>query len=344
MRITLLVYVEEEGSKDCDASVDQIADALSQRGHSPSVLCVHGDINRLVGGLKRRRPELIFNLMEQFGDRWLGLVEVTGLIDLLDMPYTGSGAGELYLQEDKALTKKLLAYEKVRSPDFAVFSPAADLETGGNLRMPLFVKPLRQDASIGIDGGKSLVHTTTELMKQVQRIHQELHDAALCEEYIPGREFYVAVLGNRPPQAFPPIEMDFSALPDGAPHVMDAKAKFDKSTAEYEGTRAVVAQIDDALRARLQQAAIDAYRALRVRDYGRVDLRLTEAGDIYVIEVNANCYLEKDAEYAMAAAAAGLEYPDLIGRIVELALERHGEQAGTPRKRSRRSRRQKAGV
>ncbi len=344
MKITLLVYGEEEGGKEYDASIDQIADALTQKDHSPSILCVHADINKLLAGLKRRDPELIFNLMEQFGGS-LGLVEVTGLIDLLGIPYTGSGAGELYLQEDKALAKKLLAYEKVRSPDFAVFSPAAELETGGNLRMPLFVKPLRQDASIGIDGARSLVHTTADLMKQVQRIHQELHDAALCEEFIPGREFYVGILGNRQPQAFPPIEMDFSEMPDGAPHVMDAKAKFDKSTAEYEGTRPVVAKLEDELRAKLQQVALDAYRALRVRDYGRVDLRLTEAGDIYVIEVNANCYLEKDSEYAMAAAASGLEYPDLISRIVELAMERRQEQEeirrGRPRKpRSRSPRRQ----
>jgi D-alanine-D-alanine ligase len=147
MKITLLVYTEAEGGKEHDHSADQIAEALASLGHDPSIYCVHGDVNKLIAGLRRRSPDLIFNLMEQFGDRLLGLVEVTGLIDLLDIPYTGSGAGELYLQEDKVLAKKLLAYDHVKSPDYAVFSPAAELETGGNLRMPLFVKPLRQDAS-----------------------------------------------------------------------------------------------------------------------------------------------------------------------------------------------------
>jgi D-alanine-D-alanine ligase len=147
------------------------------------------------------------------------------------------------------------------------------------------------------------------------------------------------VLGNREPTAFPPIEMDFSAMPDGAPHVMDAKAKFAKNSAEYQGSKPVVASLPDELRARLQQVALDAYRALRVRDYGRVDLRLTEAGDIYVIEVNGNCYLEKDSEYAMAAAAAGLEYPALISRIIELAMERSKErQPARPRRRRKSSR------
>jgi D-alanine-D-alanine ligase len=334
MKITLLIYVEEAGAKDYDESADQIAEALAAAGHVPSIFPVHGDINKLISGLRRRAPDLIFNLLEQFGDRLLGLVEVTGLIDLLDIPYTGSGAGELYLQEDKALSKKLLAYDQVKSPDYAVFSPASELETGGNLRMPLFVKPLRQDASFGIDASKSLVNTTAELMQQVQHIHQQFGDAALCEEYVPGREFYVGVLGNRQPTAFPPIEMDFSALPDGALPVMDSKAKFEKSTAEYAGTRPVVADVPDELRAKLQQVALDAYRALRVRDYGRVDLRLMETGEIYVIEVNANCYLERESEYAMAAAAAGLEYPALISRIVELALERHQERLPSRPRRS----------
>ena len=115
---------------------------------------------------------------------------------------------------------------------------------------------------------------------------------------------------------------------------MDAKAKFDESSAEYRGTKAVIADIDSELRARLQQVALDSYRALRVRDYGRVDLRLSETGEIYVIEVNANCYLEQDSEFAMAAAAEGIEYPELIQRIVDLAIERF-QQRNAPNLRRR---------
>src|SRR5262249_53253741 len=160
----------------------------------------------------------------------------------------------------------------------------AGFETGGNLRMPMFVKPLRLDASMGIDG-KSLVSDAVSLMKRVAMIHDKLNDSALAEEVIEGREFYVRVLGNSEAQALPPIEMDFSGLPEGAPHVADSKAKWEKNSAEYKGTKSVLAEIPDELRARLQKVALDAYRALRVRDYGRVDLRLTGTGDIYVIEV-----------------------------------------------------------
>jgi D-alanine-D-alanine ligase len=117
--------------------------------------------------------------------------------------------------------------------------------------------------------------------------------------------------------------MDFSGLPEGAPRVLDQKAKFATQSPEYRGTRAILADVTDELQARLQEVSLKSCRALRVRDYGRVDLRLTEAGELYVIEVNANCYLEQSGEFATAAEAAGIDYPTLINRIVELAGERH---------------------
>jgi D-alanine-D-alanine ligase len=188
--------------------------------------------------------------------------------------------------------------------------------------MPLFVKPLRSDSSIGI-GGKSLVHDAGALMERVAAIRKELNDSALAEEFIDGREFYVGVLGNSQPRALPPVEVDFTGFPEGAPKVLDSKAKWDERSKEFKGTKSVMASLPDELRARLQKVAVDAYRALRVRDYGRVDLRLTDTGDIYVLEVNASCYLERSSEFAMSAGAAGMEYPKLIERIVELAQERY---------------------
>lgn len=321
MKITVITHLEKKDSKTYDLVVDQVAQALRKHKYTVSVLAVHDDLKKLIVGLARRKPEVVFNLMETFGDSQLGAVGVVGVLDLLGVCYTGGGPGEIYLQEDKALTKKLLAYEKIPCPDFAVFSKDADLETGGNLRMPLFVKPLRMDASIGIDA-KSLVRTATEMMERVVMIHKKVGDAALAEEYIEGREFCVGVLGNLDPVAFPPIEMDFSGMPEGMPRILDAKAKWAEKSAEYKGTKAVLPQLPDELRARLQKVAVDAYRALRVRDYGRVDLRLTETGEIYVIEVNASCYLEASSEFATAAAAAGLDYPTLVNRIVELAVAR----------------------
>jgi D-alanine-D-alanine ligase len=326
MNITVLTYLdsEDENSKDYEDVVPQVAKALRKLGHRVSILGAHADVKRLIAGLSRRNPDLVFNLMEMFGDNVFGDIPVAGLLDLLGLKYTGSGPGELYLSQDKGLTKKLLAFEDILYPRFAVFSRQQAFETGGNLRMPLFVKPLRSDSSLGI-GGKSLVHDAVALMERVSAIRKELNDSALAEEYIEGREFYVGVLGNAQPKPLPPVEVDFTGFPEGAPKVLDSKAKWDERRKEYKGTRSVLANLPDELRARLQKVAVDAYRALRVRDYGRVDLRLTDTGEIYVLEVNASCYLERHSEFAMSAAAAGIEYPELIGRIVQLALERYGK-------------------
>ena len=325
LKVCILAYVEREGATNYDVVMEQVAGALRNGGHEPTILPFHGDLKKLVADLEAAKPDLVFNLTENFANDVVGgLMGVTGVLDLLQLDYTGGGPGEIYLQEDKALGKKLLAYEKVLFPDFAVFARDSDFETGGNLRMPLFVKPLRMDASIGIDGKTALVHNTTELMKRVLHIHEEIGDSALAEEYVEGREFYVGILGNGEPLALPPIEMDFTGFPEGQPRVMDAKAKFDKSAPEYQATKPVIADVPDELKAKLQKVSIDAYRALRVRDYGRIDLRYTESGEIFVIEVNASCYLERESEFAMSAAAAGIDFDALVNRIAELALQRRG--------------------
>jgi D-alanine-D-alanine ligase len=330
MNITVLSYVEEEQSRAHDVVVAQVASALREKGHDVSVLGAHGDVRKLLAGLARRRPDLIFNLMEMFGRNLIGDIAVVGLLDLLEIPYTGGGPGEFYLAQDKALAKKILAFEGILFPRFAVFSRDADLETGGNLRMPLFIKPLRMEASLGIDR-HALVNDSVSMMKRVVAIHEDLNDSALAEEYIDGREFYIGILGNQDPIALPPVEVEFSGLPPGAPRVLDRNAKWEPGRSEFRGTRSVLAEVPDELRAKLQRISLDAYRALRVRDYGRVDLRVNDEGEIYVLEVNASCYLERGSEFAIAAAAANIAYPDLIEQIVQLAATRFASQRVTLR-------------
>jgi D-alanine-D-alanine ligase len=322
MKITVLGSLESDDPKSYDVVVDQVASALRKQKHRVSIFGIHDDLRKFVSGFARRKPDLVFNLAETFGESLNGDSGVAAVLDLLGIHYTGGGPGELYLRQDKGLAKKVLAFDGVQYPHFAVFGKDSDLESAGKLHMPLFVKPLTADASIGIDG-ESLVRDAISLMKRVVMIQEKVGDSALVEEYIEGREFYVGVLGNREPIAFPPVEMDFSGLPEGLPHVAGTKAKWKKNSVEYKGTKSVLADIPDELRAKLQKAALDAYRALRVRDYGRVDLRLTDTGEIYVIEVNASCYLEADSEFAMGAKAMGIEFPELVQRIVDLAVERY---------------------
>jgi D-alanine-D-alanine ligase len=323
MRIVVLVDLQKEDPRSYDDVGDQVAAALEDGGHEVSILGIYRDLKGMIDGVTEAKPDLVFNLCEGFGDALFGAVGIVGMLDLLGVRYTGGGPGEFYLQQDKAVTKKMLAFDSIRYPDFAVFTEDADLETGGSLRMPLFVKPLRQDASIGIEAN-ALVNSTHDMMKRVLAIHDKVKDAALVEEYIEGRELYVGILGNQQPHAFPPLEMDFSGLPEGAPRIASGKAKWKKRSAEYKGTKIVVADLPDELRARVQKVALNAYRALRVRDYGRVDMRLTATGEIYVLEVNASCYLEKDSEFAHAAEVDGMKYTVLVNEIVDLAVERHG--------------------
>lgn len=326
MKITVLTSVEQEKitAKDLDEVVPQVSQALRRLGHQVSILPVYRNVKQLVSRLSRWKPDLVFNMAEMFGDSVIGDMLVAAVLETQGYRYTGSGPGELYLSQDKGLSKKLLEFEGILYPRYAVFSQASDFETGGNLKMPMFVKPLRADASIGI-GSKSLVYDTGALMKRVAAIHRDVEDSALAEEYIEGREFYVGVLGNARAQPLPPVEVDFTGFPEGQPKVLDSRAKWHAGSKEYKGTKSVIADIPDELRAKLQKVSIDAYRALRVRDYGRVDLRLTGTGEIYVLEVNASCYLEKTSEFAMAAEAAGIEYDTLIERIVDAALERYGK-------------------
>ncbi|HET8632750.1 MAG TPA: hypothetical protein VFL88_01285 [Gemmatimonadales bacterium] len=326
MKITVLTSVEtvRPTQEDLDVVVAQVVRALRKLGHSVSVLPLFSDVPEFIKGLSRRKPELVFNMAEMFGDSVMGDMLVAALLETQEVRYTGGGPGDLYLSQDKGLSKKLLDYEGILYPRFAVFSQSEGFETGGNLRMPLFVKPLRADASIGI-AANSLVHDTGALMKRVAAIHRDLNDAALAEEYIEGREFYVGILGNSKPMAMPPVEVDFTGFPEDQPKILDSRAKWNIRSREYKGTNSVIAELPDELRARLIKVSLDAYRALRVRDYGRVDLRLTGTGEIYVLEVNASCYLEETAEFAMAARAAGMSYEEMIGKIVDAALERYGK-------------------
>ncbi len=320
MRITVLANTDTEGGKDWDAVVDQVVAALQRKDHKVSVLGVFADIPRLLDGLREQKPDLVFNLVEEFGTTPVGNLAICGILEVLRLPYTGCGPGEYFLGQDKALAKKLLAFDSILFPKFAVFHKDKDFETGGNLRMPMFVKPVAMDASIGI-GRKSLVKNSTELMERVLAIHKDCNDAALAEEYIEGREFYVGVLGNLMAKALPPIELDFSSMPAGRPHVYGSEEKWDENSKVLPH----VADIPDELRARLQKVSLDAYRSLRVRDYGRVDLRVADTGEIYVLEVNASCYLAQGDEFCMAAEAAGIPYDDLVDQIAHFGLARYGK-------------------
>lgn len=309
-----------------DPVLEQLRSAVEGCGHQVQSLSVANAVAPLVSELTAAAPDLVFNLAESFGGKSALESNVAALLNLLGLRYTGSSPAGLLLAGDKSLTKQVLSFHGIRTPEFAtVFRGAVDW--AGDIDFPLIVKPPQEDASLGITKN-SVVHDLRELFTRIDELQSEFQQPVLVEQFVEGREFYVAVLGNVNARALPVIELDFSGFPAGVPRIASWAAKWGDDGAgsgeEYAGTRSVFpSDVAPDLLDRMQQVAVDAFHALRLRDYARIDLRVTDAGEIFVIEVNPNCYLERESEFARAAAAGGLAYDALIARILELALARY---------------------
>ena len=309
-----------------DPVLAQIAGVLERAGHETAFQVVLSDVVALATQLRAAEPDLVVNLAESFDGKSALESNVAALLNLLDLRYTGSSPAGLMLAGDKALSKKVLSFHGVRSPQFATVH-RGDVEWAGDLSFPLIVKPPQEDASIGITH-TSVVHNVQELLEQMGEVQGRYHQPPLVEEFIDGREFYVGVLGNADARALPPMEMDFTGFPTDKPRIASWAAKWGEEGegegAEYAGTRTFVSKdLPPELDERLRTTALDAFHALRLRDYARVDMRANEAGEVYVIEVNPNCYLEESGEFARAAAADGMSYDALIERVIELASARY---------------------
>lgn len=299
---------------------EEVHAALVELGHEPTYHALDGTAASLTA-LARSRADVVFNLSEAYGGDDTKDMHVAAFLGLLGKPYTGSGPHALHLAQDKGLAKKVLAFHGVKTPDFAVVHRGA-LEHAHDIDFPLIVKPASEDGSIGIDAG-SVVRTVKELMERLDYIGSTFECAALVEEYVEGREIYAAVLGNGRPEALPLVELDLSKLPEGVPRIAGSEVKWDTGTDVYRKTKSAPAKdLDDETTAAIQKTACAVYQALKLRDYGRIDLRLTDKGEIYVIEANPNPWIASGAEFAIAARESGRTYTQLIGEIIELARTR----------------------
>ena len=325
MKVTLL-HTKDALEPPVDPVLENIETALRANNHECNRVVVDDSVDPVIAALRKAEPDIVFNLAESFAGRSALESNVAALLNLLGMRYTGSSPAGLLLAGDKTLTKKVLTFHSILTARFAtVFRGAVDW--AGDIAFPLILKPPQEDASLGITQ-KSIVNDVQELLKTMSSLQSEYQSPVLAEEFIEGREFYVGVLGNSDAQALPVMELDFSGFPEGMPKIASWEAKWgddgDEKGAEFEGTRSIFpTDLTDELTGRMQKVAVDAFHALRLRDYARVDLRVNAKEEIYVIEVNPNCYLEKGAEFATAAAKGGTEYPALIERIVELANARY---------------------
>ena len=325
MKIALL-HTRDAAEPPIDPVLGQISDALRRLGHDVEPVEVDKRVEPLVTALGRAAPDLIVNIAESFGGKSALESNVAALLNLMGLRYTGSSPAGLILAGDKILTKKVLTFHGITTPRFATIYRGA-LDWAQELHFPVIVKPPQEDASVGLTSA-SVVHDLKQLLEQMDALQTEFASPVLVEEFVEGREFYVGVLGNANPQALPVIELDFSKFPSDRPRMASWEAKWGDDAgggAEFEGTASIFPEnLSEELTERLNKAAIDAFNALRLRDYARIDFRVNDAGQVYVIEVNPNCYLERESEFARAASRAGIEYDALIERIVELASSRYG--------------------
>ena len=301
---------------------EEIFEALEKLGHEPSYYVLDGRPQSLMG-LAKCGADLIFNLTESYAGDDTKEMHVTAFLDMLDIPYTGAGPHAHTLAQDKSIAKKMFAFYGIQSPYFAT-AYRGIIDHAHDISFPLIVKPTSEDGSIGIDAA-AVVSNVKELMERVHYIQTEFDSPALIEEYIEGREIYAAILGSyESAHALPLVELDLSKLPKGMPRIASQEVKFDKDTEAYKLTKSAIAEdFDEETVTKLTEIAIRAYRAVKLRDYGRIDMRISNKGEVYVIEANPNPWLSSGQEFAMAAKKSGLSYTQMIEEIVELAMARH---------------------
>lgn len=307
-------------------SVDEaefdVARALIARGHDVQCLGFRDDIDQLIQGLRAQPTDVVFNLAERFrGDSALDYT-VGSIMEMLGFPYTGASCEGLMLARDKALTKKVLAYHGILIPHFMVCPIGQPISRPSDLRFPLIVKPLDEDASVGI-AQSSVVRDDEALSTRITFIHEKIGTDAIVEEFIDGRELYIGVIGNDKPRALPPIEMVFKNEPNVEGRIATFKAKWSVKYRESRGIENMVARdLSKSLVQRLSDVAVRTYKAAGLRDYGRIDVRLAHDDAIYVVEANPNPYLAEGEDLAWAAEEAGYPYQDLIEKIAEMAVGR----------------------
>ena len=314
-------YTEEFKTEDWVAEAG-VCETLTKLGHEVRTLGVYDDITLLFKEVEENSPDVVFNLTEIFLGKAYFDRNIPSVLELLELPYTGCDPVSMMVCNNKAMTKKILAYHKIKIPAFHIFHKGKRIWHPRRLKFPVMVKPLKEEASTGI-AQASFVQNEKDLIERVQFIHEKFDMAALAEEYIDGRELYVSVLGGKRLQLFPIREMRFTEISEDDPKLATYKAKWDKKYRKKWGIKnGFAGRLPNGAEAKIYNICKRAYRALLIDSYGRFDLRLTPEGEVYIIEANANPDLSKEDEFAESAAKAGIGYDKLMQKILKMAIER----------------------
>jgi len=324
----LVIYntIEKSSPKGTDLSeevneVSLVARALRTDGIKVKVKGISRIDEHLVRFILRNKPTFIFNLCEALFENNENEMNIAGLFELLNIPYTGSRPFVLGLALDKIKSKQMLFSAGIPAPHATVAFPKRKFDLQ-NLKPPVIIKPSQEDGSNGITTN-SVVWNPKDAVDRVDWVHKNFYQPAIIEEYIEGREVSVCLLGYPKPKVLAISEIDFSDFPDDRPKVMSYEAKWNPKSPEYEGTQIICpAELKSGTKRAIERIALKAFEELGCRDYGRVDFRITEDGRIYVLEVNPNSSIFPDSEFHEAAKSVKMNYADLIRSIAKCALKR----------------------
>ncbi len=330
-KLKVLVLMHEDLVPPADISglsEKQVADfrteydviqGLEELGHEVHRLGVGSDLGPIRRAFAELQPDIAFNLLVHFHGVAVYDQHVVSYLELLRKRYTGCNPTGLLLARDKAISKQLLAFHRIRVPRFAVFPLGRKAGRQRKLRYPLVVKSLYEEASLGISQA-SLVTSDEKLEERVAFMHETFGVDVIAEEYIDGRELYVGVVGNRRLHAFPVWEMMLDQLPENAPRIATRKVKWDLAYQKKYHIDTAAAELPPGMTAQILKISTSIYRVLKMSGYARIDLRLAPDGKVYVLEANPNPDLQRAEDFAQSAKAGGVEYPVLIQRIVNLGL------------------------
>jgi D-alanine-D-alanine ligase len=298
-----------------------VLNALGELGHQTEYLVIFDNLDLIQQKIQAFQPDVIFNLADQFKNNRSFDQNIVSFLATRETPFTGCGSSGLTLCKHKAIAKKILGYHRIHTPEFVSIARGKHIARPKRLKFPIVVKPLKEEASLGI-AQASFVETDEQFKERVQFIHDSFNNDVIAEEYIEGRELYVSLLGNHRLEVYPIRELVFREVPPDEPKLATYKAKWDEEYRKRWGLDNRFAEdLDPAVIAAIQNTCKRIYHLLTIDGYARLDLRLTKDNKVYFIEANPNPMLAADEDFGQAAVKAGLTYPQLIDRILRLALK-----------------------
>ncbi|MEW6057244.1 MAG: hypothetical protein AB1540_11575 [Bdellovibrionota bacterium] len=308
-------YSSDLKSEEWESEADVIR-SLQKSGHEVELFGVYNDIGELSHKIDHAKPDLIFNLSEAFsGDRSFE-PNLPAFFELSKTPYTGAKPLALHLCKDKALSKKLVASEGVRTPRFETFHLSQPIQRLREFVFPALVKPLGLEASAGISQD-SLVYESKACSERIKFLQERFKTDVIVEEYIEGRELYVGVFASETLEVFPARELFFEAVPEGDPKFATFKAKWDDNYRKRWGIKSGPARgLSKQLVENLAETSRKVCRALKITGYARIDFRLAAQDEIVFLEANPNPSIAAKDDFAQSARAAGIDYDELLAKII----------------------------